>query len=309
MNQNDIDKYLDDMITDDCKKIDVVFAQRLKEINQQIAALYAKYSRDGQLSMADVNKYNRFKKEMERMTEESSKAFKTILTIVEAMAAKQFLENYMRSAYLYEMEAAVSLGFSIPTVEVIKQAILNPIAELTLSALYKRHRDDYVRQIQISVAQGIQAGEDYSKIARRIERTTEFARRKARDVARTETHRVQVSARLQSAEKASKKSNLEKMWNATLDLKTRSGHRKLDGKTVERNGLFKSIYGGIGPAPGHMNNAKDDINCRCTIAFKVNGILPDTRRARKRGNGAGEIISYQTYEEWYEKISKETNNN
>lgn len=302
MNQNDIDKYLDDMIADDCKKIDVVFAQRLKEINQQIAALYAKYSRDGQLSMADVNKYNRFKKEMERMTEESSKAFKTILTIVEAMAAKQFLENYMRSAYLYEMEAAVSLGFSIPTIEVIKQAILNPIAELTLSALYKRHRDDYVRQIQISVAQGIQAGEDYSKIARRIERTTEFARRKARDVARTETHRVQVSARLQSAEKASKKSNLEKMWNATLDLKTRSGHRKLDGKTVERNGIFKSIYGGIGPAPGHMNNAKDDINCRCTIAFKVNGILPDTRRARKRGNGAGETIPYQTYEEWYKSI-------
>ncbi|WP_340639554.1 phage minor head protein [Bacillus atrophaeus] len=304
MNQNEIDKYLDDMITDDSKKIDVVFAQRLKEINQQIAALYAKYSRDGQLSMADVNKYNRFKKEMERMTEESSKAFKTILTIVEAMAAKQFLENYMRSAYLYEMEAAVSLGFSIPTAEVIKQAILNPIAELTLSALYKRHRDDYVRQIQISVAQGIQAGEDYSKIARRIERTTEFARRKARDVARTETHRVQVSARLQSAEKASKKSNLEKMWNATLDLKTRSGHRKLDGKTVERNGLFKSIYGGIGPAPGHMNNAKDDINCRCTIAFKVNGILPDTRRARKRGNGAGETIPYQTYEEWYKSIEE-----
>ncbi|WP_445429272.1 phage minor head protein [Bacillus atrophaeus] len=304
MNQNEIDKYLDDMIADDCKKIDVVFAQRLKEINQQIAALYAKYSRDGQLSMADVNKYNRFKKEMERMTEESSKAFKTILTIVEAMAAKQFLENYMRSSYLYEMEAAVSLGFSIPTIEVIKQAILNPIAELTLSALYKRHRDDYVRQIQISVAQGIQAGEDYSKIARRIERTTEFARRKARDVARTETHRVQVSARLQSAEKASKKSNLKKMWNATLDLKTRSGHRKLDGKTVERNGLFKSIYGGIGPAPGHMNNAKDDINCRCTIAFKVNGILPDTRRARKRGDGAGETIPYQTYEEWYKSIEE-----
>lgn len=81
MNQNDIDKYLDDMITEDAKKIDVVFAQRLREINQQIAALYAKYSRDGQLSMADMNKYNRFKKEMERMTEESSKAFKTILTI------------------------------------------------------------------------------------------------------------------------------------------------------------------------------------------------------------------------------------
>ena len=45
------------------------------------------------------------------------------------------------------------------------------------------------------------SGEDYSKIARRIERATEFARRKARDVARTEAHRVQVSARMKSAEK------------------------------------------------------------------------------------------------------------
>jgi hypothetical protein len=109
---------------------------------------------------------------------------------------------------------------------------------------------------------------------------------------------------MESAEKASKRSNLEKMWNATLDLKTRAGHRKLDGKTIERNGLFKSIYGGVGPAPGHMNNAKDDINCRCTITFKVNGVLPDTRRARKRGNGAGETIPYQTYEEWYKSIEE-----
>ncbi|WP_032796317.1 hypothetical protein, partial [Streptococcus sobrinus] len=68
--------------------------------------------------------------------EESHKAFKTILTIVEALATKQFLENYMRSAYLFEMESVVNLGFSIPTAEVIRQAILNPIAELTLSAIY-----------------------------------------------------------------------------------------------------------------------------------------------------------------------------
>lgn len=178
MNQNEIDKLLDDMITEDAKKIDVVFAKRLKEINQQMAVLFAKYGKDGSLSMADLNKYNRFKKEMERMTEESSKAFKTVLIIVEALAAKQFLENYMRSAYLYEIEAAVKLGYTLPTTAMIQQAILNPIAELTLSALYKRHRDDYVRQIQISIAQGIQAGEDYSKIAKRIERATEFARKK-----------------------------------------------------------------------------------------------------------------------------------
>nr|MDH3092728.1 phage minor head protein [Bacillus velezensis] len=304
MNQNDIDKYLDDMITEDAQKIDVVFASRLKEINAQIARLYAKYSKGGQLTLADANKYNRLNKEMERMAEESHKAFKTILTIVEALATKQFLENYMRSAYLFEMESVVNLGFSIPTAEVIRQAILNPIAELTLSAIYRRHRDDYIRQIQISVAQGLQAGEDYSKIARRIERATEFARRKARDVARTEAHRAQVSARMESAEKASKRSNLKKMWNATLDLKTRAGHRKLDGKTIERNGLFKSIYGGVGPAPGHMNNAKDDINCRCTITFTVNGVLPDTRRAREGGAGAGQTIPYQTYEEWYKSIEE-----
>lgn len=250
MNQNDIDKYLDDMITEDAQKIDVVFASRLKEINAQIARLYAKYSKDGQLTLADANKYNRLNKEMERMAEESHKAFKTILTIVEALAAKQFLENYMRSAYLFEMESVANLGFSIPTAEVIRQAILNPIAELTLSAIYRRHRDDYVRQIQISVAQGLQAGEDYSKIARRIERATEFARRKARDVARTEAHRVQVSARMESAEKASKRSNLKKMWNATLDLKTRAGHRKLDGKTIERNGCSNQFTAASGRLQG-----------------------------------------------------------
>lgn len=230
MNQNDIDKYLDDMITEDAQKIDVVFASRLKEINAQIAQMYAKYSKDGQLTFADANKYNRLNKEMERMAEESHQAFKTILTIVEALAAKQFLENYMRSAYLFEMESVVNLGFSIPTAKVIRQAILNPIAELTLSAIYRRHRDDYVRQIQISVAQGLQAGEDYSKIARRIERATEFARRKARDVARTEAHRVQVSARMESAERPQNGAVLKRCGMLLLILKHEPGTGSWTGR-------------------------------------------------------------------------------
>lgn len=92
------------------------------------------------------------------------------------------------------------------------------------------------------------------------------------------------------------------MWVSTLDTRTRIGHKKLDGKVVERDGVFKSIYGGVGKAPGHMHTAKDDINCRCSIIFIVNGQKPEVRRSRIAGKNV--VIPYTTYEEWKEQLKK-----
>ncbi|UZN53027.1 phage minor head protein [Bacillus paralicheniformis] len=303
MNQNDIDLYLDNMISQAEKRIDQLFVRRLKDINQQIAVMYQKYSSGGELTYTDLNKYNRLRKELEFITKKIDKDFNFILKEIDLLLEKQYVENYLRSAYVYEFEAQVKMGFVIPSEAVIMAAIENPIPELRLPALLETSRNQIISRITVEITQGLLIGDDYEKIAARIEKALDFGRMKARRIARTEAHRVQVSGRLDSAEKASKKADLKKMWVSTLDTRTRIGHRKLDGKVVERDGVFKSIYGGVGKAPGHMHTAKDDINCRCSIIFIVNGQKPEVRRSKIAGKNV--VIPYMTYEEWKKQLEKE----
>jgi SPP1 gp7 family putative phage head morphogenesis protein len=279
-NQNDIDRYLDSLIVITEREIDKMFAKRLKELSLQLSEMYRKYSSGKELTFTDLNKYNRFQKEMALMKGEVNKDFRKLLKDIEKLMVAQYVENYLRSAYVYEFEAQETMGFGMPEIKVVKKAIVNKIPELTLPAILEGQRNELIRRISTDISQGLLAGEGYSDIAARIEKSVGFSSVKARRVARTEGHRSQVQGRIDSAKQASKHANLKKMWDGTLDSRTRKAHRKLDGTVVEFDGIFKSIAGGKGVAPGMMFNAADDINCRCSAVYLVNGVKPEIRRAR-----------------------------
>lgn len=69
------------------------------------------------------------------------------------------------------------------------------------------------------------------------------------------------------------------VWNAALDMDTRPDHRKLDGQEADKNG-YSHIHSLKAKGPHLFGVAKEDFNCRCVKIYKVDGILPDTRRAR-----------------------------
>jgi uncharacterized protein YoaH (UPF0181 family) len=279
MNQHDIDKMLDDMERQVEKDIDVVFVKRLKWLLARISALFDKYAKGGELTWTDVNLYGRYQKEMALIGQEISADYKGILNLLAQLSEDTYVENYLRSAYLFEVTAQQLMGYSIPTAKAVKVAVQNPIAKLTLPALMQSHRDEIVRRIDIEISQGIMSGEDYTHISKRIQNAVGFSRGKAMNVAVTETGRVQVKARMDSAEQAEKYSGMEKVWNATLDSHTRSDHRKLDGQEADEKGYFH-IHGFKAKGPHLFGIAKEDCRCRCTVIFKVDGILPDTRIAR-----------------------------
>ncbi|MCP3741453.1 phage minor head protein [Rossellomorea sp. BNER] len=335
-NQNEIDKFLDDKITNAEREIDKLFASRLKELLLQLSNMYHKYTSGKDLSHTDLNKYNRFKKEMALMAEAIDQDYRLLLKEIQALMEAQYIENYLRSAYLYEFEAQETMGFGVPSLNVVRKAIENPIELLKLSKLLEGQRNEIVRKISTDIAQGLLAGESYSDISFRIEKSVMFSAKKARRVARTEGHRTQVQGRLDSAKKASKHVEFKKMWDGTLDGRTRTAHRKLDGTIVDFDGIFVSIAGGKGIAPGLMFNASDDCNCRCSVLFLVNGKKPEMRRSRNEEDPAYQkklanriekymneglthtqaekkakreikppslVIPYQSYEQWYKKIA------
>ena len=297
MDQNKLDKYLDELIDKAELDIDKMFSKRFKAISGQLGDMYRKYSTKGELTYSDLMKYNRFQKEMLFISEQIQEDYKELLSFVQMLMENQYVENYFKSAYLYEFEAQKKLGYTLLNQTVITAAVTNPIPQLTLPALMEWNRNDTIRRISNEIAQGLLAGEGYSNIAKRIENAVGFSSTKAKRVARTESHRCQVKGRFDSAEQASKYVEMTKMWDSTLDSHTRPAHRKLDGTVVSKDEDFVSDAGGKGKGPGHMNNAGDDINDRCTVLFLVNGNKPSVRRERLE-DGKTAIIPYMNYEDW-----------
>jgi SPP1 gp7 family putative phage head morphogenesis protein len=297
MNQNDIDKYLDDLISKAEKDIDKVYLKRLEALYDQLASMYRKYSVNGELNYTDMTKYNRLKKELALIVEKLHGDYKQLAKMIRDLQVNQYIENYFRTAYLFEFTAQQNLGFEPINMAAIQSAIQNTIPELSISAVLERNRDDIVRRISIEITQGLLAGETYSEMAKRIERVIGFGAKKSRAVARTEAHRAQIQGRMDSAKQASKHITLKKMWDATLDRETRKAHRKLDGTIKELDEDFVSINGGKGPAPSFMRNASDDINCRCSLIFTIGNEWPEVKRARLE-DGRTIVIPYTTYDDW-----------
>lgn len=336
MNQNDIDKRLDEAIEQAERDIDVVFAKRLQDISNQVAGWYRKYSDKGELSRTELYKYNRIKKEMAFIAEQIHEDYKGLYKDIQTLLQEQYLDNLLMSGQLYEYAAQTDMFYQIPAVSTINQAILNPIAELTLSSLLNTHRNEIIRKINIEIGQSLQAGESYSELAERLEKVLGFSSVKAKRVARTEAGRVQTISRMDSAKHAEKYTNMTKTWNATLDNEVRSSHRILDDQEADEEGFFH-FRGNKAQGPHLFGVASLDINCRCSVLYLVNGKRPELRRSRNyedadyqqklanridkyMGEGLTEkqaekkaknevkppslVIPFQSYNEWKSELKK-----
>ena len=192
------------------------------------------------------------------------------------------------------------MSFTVPSTKVIQDALQQPIELIKLAPTFERHRKRVLDQLRGHIAQGILAGNGYNQIAQSINKDVGLSIRQARLVARTETHRSLSQSSEDAAQVAKENgARLQGYWDATLDMRTRTSHRKMDGKTEDENGNFKVGFS-TGKAPGLLvgvDSAKQNINCRCKKLYLVNGRKPSARRARNE-DGSTSLIEYVPYEEW-----------
>ncbi|MBD1223282.1 phage minor head protein [Virgibacillus halodenitrificans] len=280
MNQLEIEQFLDELAQQTESEVEEVFNKRLQTILNQVARMCAKYAdKEGELSWTDVNRYNRLAKELQRINQELTNAYKEIIETIQESTEYIYLEGYMRNMYLYEMTTDQAMRVSLPSMQLIRKIIKNPIAKLTLPETLTPHRNEIVRRINIEISQGIQAGEGYAVMAKRLENAVKFSQNKARTVVRTETGRVRSISGEKAEEQAKKYVEITGVWLSALDLRVRHAHRELDGKETDEEGYFHyRTWKAKGP---HLwGIASMDINCRCVKLRKINGMLPEYRRGR-----------------------------
>ncbi|MGZ9442936.1 phage head morphogenesis protein [Staphylococcus epidermidis] len=303
-NQNDIDNYIDKLVNQAEKEIEILFAKRLKEIKQIIANMYEKYDRDEpKVTWTEFNKYNRLNKELNRIGQMLSQDYREVAKAIKQSQQNVYIEKYMMSLFLYEVASQTSMNFDIPTSQTIQTAIEQPIEFIKLVPTLQKHRDDTLKRIRMHITQGIMSGEGYSKIAKALRDDLGMSKAQSVRVARTETGRALSQAGLDSATVAKDNGlDMKKRWYATKDTRTRDTHRHLDGTSVDIEDNFHSS-GCVGPAPKlfvGVASAKENINCRCKLLYYIDeDELPTTMRTKEDG-----VIPFTNYREWEKEKRK-----
>ena len=131
------------------------------------------------------------------------------------------------------------------------------------------------KSIRQEITRGIASGMNYQDIARNISDAAKAPLSRAKTIAKTESHRIQ-QASTYDAQKAAKArgADVVKQWDSTLDGKTRSTHRKLDGQIREVEEPFE-MDGKKAMFPGEFGDPAEDVNCRCVSLTRARWALDD----------------------------------
>lgn len=303
-NQHDIDGYIDRKIMTAEKEIEILFANRLKEIKQELADMFSKYqSDDVYVTWTEFNKYNRLNKELERIGQMLTQDYREVAKIIKQSQQNVYIEKYLMSLYLYEMASQTSMDFDVPTQAIIQKAIEQPVDLMKLVPTLERHRNNVLKKIRIEITKGIVNGKGYTHIAKALRDDLGMSKAQAQRVARTEAGRAMSQAGLDSAKVARDNGlSMHKRWLATKDNRTRDTHRHLDGKAIDIDDNFHSS-GCVGQAPKlfvGVASAKENINCRCKLLYYFDeDELPSVTRTKDDG-----VIPFTTYREWEKQKRK-----
>ena len=159
------------------------------------------------------------------------------------------------------------------------------------------------KAISAEVTRGIATNQTFHDIARNIAAMSRSPMSRAKVIANTEGHRIQQASTF-DAQKAAKKKGADvvKMWDSTLDGRTRATHRHLDGQIREADKPFEAD-GKEAMFPGDFGDPAEDCNCRCVSLTRAKWALDEdelqTLKDRAKYFGLDKTESFEDYKKKY----------
>lgn len=151
------------------------------------------------------------------------------------------------------------------------------------------------QHIRSALTQGVLQGDSIDKIASRLQQVTNMNDAASVRNARTMTTAAESAGRMDAYHEAEEMGiELEKVWIATLDNRTRDAHAELDGEAVPLDEPFVNSIGEIMyPACPDCDDPENVYNCRCTMITQVKG-RPKDLSNRVMDKSLGDM----SYEQW-----------
>ena len=191
----------------------------------------------------------------------------------------EYLEKCYETGYVGTMYDIAGQGIPIITPIDQKKVIRAMKTNSKISkGLYTKLGEDVdflKKRIANNISRGIATADSYENIARNIMNDSKVGRNRAMTIVRTEGHRIHSNS-AHDAQLAAKDAGADvvKQWDSTMDGKTRTTHRLLDGQLREveepfEMGGMKAMY------PSDFGRPEEDINCRCVSLQRATWALDE----------------------------------
>lgn len=181
--------------------------------------------------------------------------------------------------------------------QIVKALILDSKISEGLYTRLGNDTKELKRRISAEISRGLSTAMPYADIARNIKNQSNMPISNAMNIVQTEGHRIQTGSALDVARKAKEKgTDLVKVWDSTLDSRTRPHHRALDGQVREIEECFE-IAGLKAEAPGHFGTPSEDCRCRCAVLIKPRWDVDEN--FTKRNNETGELLEFRNVSDYY----------
>lgn len=244
------------------------------------------------------------------------------MDMVNGHIPRVFSENANRAAFGVDKAIRADTGFTLVNEEAVRHVmeagvfdsqlireVVPDAPELGPAAIQslRRREVDYPKDMRwnrqkftSAITQGILQGESIPNIVKRTESIYGQNRNAAIRAARTATTNAENAGRMNSFERAQKLGiDMEIVWEATLDGRTRSSHRDLDGQRIQLGEHFESEHGPIRWPGDPQAHPAEVWCCRCRADGRVVGF--DGKRgdwADEAGERWSRLPKGMTYEQW-----------
>lgn len=276
------------------KKADVYFNAFKKEDAKQLSNLNEgkiteeQYKRWRMSSMAMGERYTNM---VAKLAEDLTNTNKIAMAMIDPTLKSAYAENYNYGGYEIAKGMKMNIAWDLMDVNTVERLIKDDPKVLPKPRVdIPRDRRWNQQKIRSAITQGIMQGEPVNKIANRLKQVTDMSDSAAIRNARTATTGAENAGRQRSYDHAANDlgTEMEKVWVATPDSRTRDSHRMLDLETVPYNESFSNglMY------PGDSSGEPQEVyNCRCTMIGKPKYFKYDfSDRYSKLGD--------MSYEEW-----------
>lgn len=166
---------------------------------------------------------------------------------------------------------------------------LYPVPDLDVQKAWRWN----AQHLQSTITQAAVSGASVDDIAKDLRRVMAMNVRDSIRVARTAMTGAENAGRVNAYQRAQAMGiELEQMWLATLDGRTRPSHRELDGESVPVSATFSNGCRFPGDPSGP---AEEVMNCRCTLIANLRGFERNVRTLDGRWS---RLPDGMTYGQW-----------
>jgi SPP1 gp7 family putative phage head morphogenesis protein len=237
----------------------IAYKDSLKNIQNEIAEVYRKYSENGVLTQQGMSKFNRLQKLEKNINEELAHLNRGRPQQLDAYLKEVYEANFTGTGVAVNKISGSAINFDVINRDAVVKALTRPMQKIALQS-----NADAVRlNIKRAITQGVVQGQSIKDMSDNIQKALETNLNNAVRIARTETTGVMGNARSDAFTLATENGlEFKKRWVSAKDERTRASHRELNGQVVDNDKAFSN---GLMYPGDQSGTASEVINCRCTM--------------------------------------------